>query len=43
MVVTVLTPLTAGVANVIGVILLPLSLVNTFYLLGDYYRLYLDD
>ncbi|HIB67414.1 MAG TPA: DUF4013 domain-containing protein [Phycisphaerales bacterium] len=42
-VVTVLTPLTAGVANAIGVILLPLSLVNTFYLLGDYYRIYLDD
>lgn len=43
MVVTVLTPLTAGIANIIGFLLLPLSLVNTYYLLGDYYRVYLDD
>jgi len=42
-VVTILTPLTAGWALVIGYLLAPLSAINTFYLIGDYYHQYLDD
>jgi hypothetical protein len=42
-VVTVLTPLTAGFAAVLAYALAPLSTINCAYLLGDYYRRYLDD
>ena len=41
--VTVLTPLTAGFAMVLTYALGPLSTVNCAYLVGDYYRAYLDD
>jgi Protein of unknown function (DUF4013) len=42
-VITILTPLTAGGAYLIGILILPLALINTVYLVGDYYREYLDD
>ena len=43
MLLTILTPLTVGLAYFIGMLLLPLSAINCFYLVGDYYALYLDD
>jgi uncharacterized protein DUF4013 len=42
-VVTILTPLTAGLAGVLGYILTPYSTVNCAYLIGDYYETYLND
>ena len=42
-VVTILTPLTAGVAVMLGYCLMPLAILNTAYLIGDYYAKYLDD
>lgn len=41
--ITILTPLTAGVAYFIGMLLMPLAMINVAYLLGDYYAIYLDD
>ena len=41
--ITILTPLTMGVAYVIGYMLMPLSMINCAYMVGDYYAVYLDD
>lgn len=41
--VTILTPLTAGGAYLIGVVCFPLFVINNIYLVGDYYKLYLND
>lgn len=41
--VTILTPLTFGVAWIISYILGPFSMLNCAYLMGDYYNTYLND
>jgi hypothetical protein len=41
--ITILTPLTMGVAYIIGYMLAPLSMINCAYMVGDYYAVYLDD
>ena len=43
MLITILTPLTMGVAYIIGYMLAPLSMINCAYMVGDYYAFYLDD
>jgi hypothetical protein len=42
-VITILTPLTAGMAWILGYIIGPFSTVNCAYLMGDYYHKYLND
>jgi hypothetical protein len=42
-VITILTPLTAGFAWVLSYILGPYSTINCAYLIGDYYHTYLND
>ena len=42
-IITILTPLTMGVAYIIGYMLAPLSMINCVYMVGDYYAVYLDD
>ena len=41
--ITILTPLTMGVAYIIAYVLMPLSMINCAYMVGDYYAVYLDD
>ena len=43
MVVTILTPLTAGGAYILGMLFLPIVMINSFYMVGDYYNTYLND